>query len=77
MTLLENFRLDKVKLSSLKRGVIFCDLRRAVKDKVLEHFLLQKVSEQDSYRLVIITYIGLGLSILGCLLTFIFYIALQ
>ena len=36
----------------------------------------QHLHEEHSFRLVIITYVGLSLSILGCLLTFIIYVAL-
>ncbi|XP_028396986.1 uncharacterized protein LOC114520843 isoform X2 [Dendronephthya gigantea] len=37
----------------------------------------EKISDEDTFRLVIITYIGLGLSILGCLFTFIIYVSLS
>ncbi|XP_028396989.1 adhesion G-protein coupled receptor D1-like [Dendronephthya gigantea] len=37
----------------------------------------QDVSDEDSFRLVIITYVGLSLSILGCFLTFVIYVTLS
>ncbi|XP_028396995.1 adhesion G-protein coupled receptor D1-like [Dendronephthya gigantea] len=37
----------------------------------------QDVSNEDTFRLVIITHIGLGLSILGCFLTFVVYVTLS
>ncbi|XP_028396993.1 adhesion G-protein coupled receptor D1-like [Dendronephthya gigantea] len=37
----------------------------------------QDVSDEDTFRLVIITYVGLSLSILGCFLTFVIYVTLS